>query len=93
MADGFVTPLPPSVASDASSASPKGTSREANYQVLVWRFPYRRRRTAATVRAKLALDALEMAICQEARGTSKVWFITQTRGVQYHAIRYTERLA
>jgi putative transposase len=50
-------------------------------------------RVAATLRAELALDALEMAIWSR-RGQSLDGLIHHSdRGVQYLAIRYTERLA
>ncbi len=49
-------------------------------------------RVAATLRAELALDALEMAIW--ARGDDLAGLVHHSdRGVQYLAIRYTERLA
>jgi putative transposase len=49
-------------------------------------------RVAASLRAELALDALEMAIW--ARGADLVGLVHHSdRGVQYLAIRYTERLA
>jgi putative transposase len=49
-------------------------------------------RVAANLRADLALDALEMAIW--ARGTDLAGLVHHSdRGVQYLAIRYTERLA
>jgi len=49
-------------------------------------------RTAASLRTDLALDALEMAIF--ARGTDLSGLVHHSdRGVQYLAIRYTERLA
>jgi putative transposase len=49
-------------------------------------------RTAASLRTDLALDALEMAIF--ARGHSLPGLVHHSdRGVQYLAIRYTERLA
>lgn len=49
-------------------------------------------RVAATLRTDLALDALEMAIW--ARGSSLPGLVHHSdRGVQYLAIRYTERLA
>jgi putative transposase len=49
-------------------------------------------RTAATLRTDLALDALEMAIA--ARGRNLAGLVHHSdRGVQYLAIRYTERLA
>jgi len=49
-------------------------------------------RVAASLRAELALDALEMAIW--ARGADLAGLVHHSdRGVQYLAIRYTERLA
>ncbi len=49
-------------------------------------------RVAATLRAELALDALEMALW--ARGPDLPGLVHHSdRGVQYLAIRYTERLA
>jgi putative transposase len=49
-------------------------------------------RVMATLRAELALDALEMAI--HARGRRLAGLVHHSdRGVQYLAIRYTERLA
>jgi len=49
-------------------------------------------RVAASLRAELALDALEMAIW--ARGDDLAGLVHHSdRGVQYLAIRYTERLA
>lgn len=49
-------------------------------------------RTAANLRTDLALDALEMAIA--ARGRDLAGLVHHSdRGVQYLAIRYTERLA
>ena len=49
-------------------------------------------RVAASLRAELALDALEMAIF--ARGPDLAGLVHHSdRGVQYLAIRYTERLA
>jgi putative transposase len=49
-------------------------------------------RVAATLRAELALDALEMAIWSR-RSTLAGLVHHSDRGVQYLAIRYTERLA
>jgi transposase InsO family protein len=47
---------------------------------------------ASTLRTDLALDALEMAIW--ARGSSLPGLVHHSdRGVQYLALRYTERLA
>jgi putative transposase len=49
-------------------------------------------RVAVTLRAELALDALEMAIC--ARGAPLPGLVHHSdRGVQYLSVRYTERLA
>jgi putative transposase len=49
-------------------------------------------RVAATLRAELALDALEMAIWSRAASLAGLVHHSD-RGVQYLAIRYTERLA
>lgn len=49
-------------------------------------------RVSASLRAELALDALEMALC--ARGAALSGLVHHSdRGVQYLAIRYTEQLA
>jgi putative transposase len=50
-------------------------------------------RVAATLRAELALDALEMAIWARAGADLTGLIHHSDRGVQYVAIRYTERLA
>jgi putative transposase len=48
-----------------------------------------------SLRADLALDALEMALCQRWRGAGRLDGLVHhsDRGVQYLAVRYTERLA
>lgn len=52
-------------------------------------------RVAATLRAELALDALEHALWQRARDRQDVTGVVHhsDRGVQYLSIRYTQRLA
>jgi len=52
-------------------------------------------RVAATLRAELALDALEHALWQRARDHQDVTGVVHhsDRGVQYLSIRYTQRLA
>ena len=50
-------------------------------------------RTAASLRAELALDALEMAIWSRREEDLQGLVHHSDRGVQYLAIRYTERLA
>jgi putative transposase len=52
-------------------------------------------RVAATLRAELALDALEHALWQRARDRQDVTGVVHhsDRGVQYLSIRYTDRLA
>jgi putative transposase len=49
-------------------------------------------RVATTLRAELALDALEMAVWARQGGLDRLVHHSD-RGVQYLAIRYTERLA
>jgi len=50
-------------------------------------------KVSTTLRAELALDALEMAIWSRGRADLKGLVHHSDRGVQYLAIRYTERLA
>jgi putative transposase len=50
-------------------------------------------RVSSTLRAELALDALEMAIWSRGAKALKGLVHHSDRGVQYLAIRYTERLA
>ncbi len=50
-------------------------------------------RVSSTLRAELALDALEMAIWSRGSQALKGLVHHSDRGVQYLAIRYTERLA
>ncbi len=50
-------------------------------------------RVSSTLRAELALDALEMAIWSRGSWALKGLVHHSDRGVQYLAIRYTERLA
>jgi len=50
-------------------------------------------RVSASLRSDLALDALEQALYDRARGTEHNLVHHSDRGVQYLSIRYTERLA
>ncbi len=50
-------------------------------------------KVSTTLRSELALDALEMAIWSRGRSDLKGLVHHSDRGVQYLAIRYTERLA
>jgi transposase InsO family protein len=50
-------------------------------------------RVSTSLRSDLALDALEQAICERERAADERLVHHSDRGVQYLAIRYTERLA